>query len=203
MHSTQKECNGNWSYAAFGCLKYWGQSVQRNGNAIRQVTDTAAYVVSYNLYLCTKIIIIMIIKQIIHVPLHFWQFHHAQAKNILKRRYHILITFLNLHLEKGGTDPLISSPDFNVPAQCVSSHFREKVTLPSVWGHIGESPYSCSVCAQVVFSENNFCQHMRNRAGERPYSCSVCGKSCSWKTNLTQHFRSLTGERPYYWSVCA
>ena len=68
---------------AFGCLKYCGQSVQRNGNTMRQVTDTAAYVVSYNLYLCTKIIIKMIIKQIIHLPPHFWQFDHAQAKNVL------------------------------------------------------------------------------------------------------------------------
>ena len=43
-------------------LKYWRQSFQRNDNTIRQVTDIAAYVASYNLYLCTKIIIKMIIK---------------------------------------------------------------------------------------------------------------------------------------------
>ena len=55
----------------------------------------------------------MIIKQIIHLPLHFWQFDHAQAKNILNVdiRYHNLITFLNLYLEKGGgLVPLIPSP---------------------------------------------------------------------------------------------
>ena len=35
------------------------------------------------LHLCTKIVIKMIIKQIIHLPSHFCQFDYAQAKNFL------------------------------------------------------------------------------------------------------------------------
>ena len=53
MHSLgRKNVSANDHNVAFDCLKYWGQSVQRNGNTMRQVTDTATYVVpvSYNLY---------------------------------------------------------------------------------------------------------------------------------------------------------
>ena len=84
-------------------LKYWGQSVQRNGNTIRQVTDTATYVVSYNLYLCTNSIIKMIINQIIHLPPHFWQFHHAEATNILNGDTQFNLFFYICTLKSGGT----------------------------------------------------------------------------------------------------
>lgn len=66
----------------------------------------------------------------------------------------------------------------------IKNHIRFK--------HIGERPFSCSICHHRFAIKTNLQRHMLTHTGEKPFQCQFCLRKFSQKVNLITHLKRKT-----------
>lgn len=60
--------------------------------------------------------------------------------------------------------------------------------------HHNESPWKCSKCKHISFSEEDFQRHMNGHSGTFPFSCQICGYGTTTSEYLEKHLAAVHKE---------
>ncbi|XP_070830086.1 zinc finger protein 665-like [Chaetodon trifascialis] len=97
------------------------------------------------------------------------------------------------HAQTATHDKTSDSSESETDDSCDGEESRE---------HMGEKPFTCSVCEANFSSRSSLSKHMRMHNREKPFNCTVCGKGFARKSSLRQHLTVHTGEKPFNCTVC-